>query len=204
MRACRPPAARREYPGPRSNSPPPDRLAMVVELQGNADDVVSLLLEQGGRDGGNRRHRTSRQLRAAGVDADRACRYAAGWDWPWRSFRLRRHGAEQIGLPRWSSGTMAAAAGTIKANAVGQQSKPVMTALVCAPSRVLCAQRSSSGNGNRLPSFPSTSVSAWHPFSPIPPGPVARNEPVLKNSQLRGKLTITIPNIDPSVRQVFT
>ena len=30
----------------------PDRLAVVVELQGDADDVVALLREQGGDDGG--------------------------------------------------------------------------------------------------------------------------------------------------------
>ena len=42
----------------------------------------------------------------------------------------------KLAFPCVIAGTMAAAAGTIKANAVGQQSKPVMTvALVCARGR---------------------------------------------------------------------
>ena len=46
----------------------------------------------------------------------------------------------KLAFPCVIAGTMAAAAGTIKANAVGQQSKPVMTAaLVCARGRHLSA-----------------------------------------------------------------
>lgn len=60
----------------------------------------------------------------------------------------------KLAFPCVIAGTMAAAAGTIKANAMGQQSKPVMTSALARAMHSISLQRSlSGGNSNRSPPF---------------------------------------------------
>ena len=68
---------------------PPDGLAVVVELQGDADDVVALLLEQRGDDRGVDAARHRHDDASRGGDATRRLPGGVCWtDWPWAQFRL--------------------------------------------------------------------------------------------------------------------